>query len=168
MCGQCSSKYMLWKSWLYRYNTIVPEISGKLSACTNSEALVFPAHWEPWYEAKLYHAFQYLQPKPTMYCTGTATPVESVHNHCCSPSVHLLRSRTWRVGLTLVSEGSGSLATLQPIHEHFRLRSGSNWGCRIQQMRGGSTNLFTLCKVYLVSIPHYWDTVSDTVCQLVK
>ena len=26
---------------------------------------------------------------------------------------------------------------------------------REQEMRGGSTNLFILCKVYLVSVPHY-------------
>ena len=61
----------------------------------------------------------------------TALVVESVHNHCCSTSVHLLRSRTWRVGLTLVSEGSGSLAKLQPIHKLLLLWSGSYWGCRM-------------------------------------
>ena len=31
---------------------------------------------------------------------------------------------------------------------------------REQEMRGTSTELFTLCKVYLVSVPHYWDTLS--------
>ena len=40
-------------SRLYEYNTIVFDFSSKLSACANSEnqALSFPAHREPGYEA---------------------------------------------------------------------------------------------------------------------
>ena len=73
-----------------------------------------------------YYAFDQNQPCTTLV-------VESVHNHCCSTSVQLLRSRTWRAGLTLVSEGSGSLAKLQPTHEHLHLRSCSHWGYRMSE-----------------------------------
>ena len=49
-------------------------------------------------------------------------------------SVHFLRNvRTWITGLTLASEGYGSLATLQPIHRLQCLRSGSHWGCRMSE-----------------------------------
>ena len=42
-------------SRLYGYTTIDSEISGKLSACANSgyQALSFPGHREPGYEARL-------------------------------------------------------------------------------------------------------------------
>ena len=96
-------------------------------------------------------------------------------NRCSSTSVQLLRSKTWRARLTLVSEASGSLAKLQLVHEHLRLRSGSNWGCRMSENKRYErwfNNLFTLCKVSLVLVPHYWnivsDTVSDTVCQFLS
>ena len=129
-------------------------MSGKLNTCTNSgyQVLLFPAHQEPGYEAKQ------LQSKPTMYCTGTATPVESVHNHCCSTSVHLL---TWRAGLTLAREGCGSLAKLQPIHEHLHLRSSCHWGCEMSENKRWEVvqQISSLC---VNSVPHHWDTVSDT------
>ena len=46
-------------------------------------------------------------------------------------SVHLLLSRTWMAGLTLVPQGSGSLAKLQLLHELLCLRSGCTQGCRM-------------------------------------
>ena len=35
--------------------------------------------------------------------------------------------------LTLASEGSGSLAKLQPLHKLLHLRSGCNRGCRMSE-----------------------------------
>ena len=89
-------------------------------------------------------------------------------------TTHFLKSiRTWITGLTLAPEGYGSLATLQPVHGPQCLRSGSHWGCRMSEnLRSGSTELFTLCKLYLVLILHYWDTCRKwhcaTACQLVE
>ena len=57
-------------------------------------------------------------------------------------------------GLTLASEGSGSLAKLQPLHELLHLRSGCSRGYRISE-RIDERWLKSLCKVYLVSISHY-------------
>ena len=62
-------------------------------------------------------------------------------------------------GLTLAPEVYGLLATLQPIHEHLHLRSGWNWGCRMSENKRWEvvkqTTSTTLCKIYLVSVPHY-------------
>ena len=124
--------------------------------------------------------FKWLQlPIWKSYCTGTvvdpcnATPVEiwSVDNHHWSISVHLLGSRSWMTRLTLASEGSGSLSKLQPLHELLHLRSGCHWGymCRmLKNKRWEVVEISILCKVYLVSVSHYWDTLSDTVCQFVS
>ena len=74
-------------------------------------------------------------------------------------------------GLTLAPEGSGSLVKLQPLHELLQLRSGCSRGykCRMLKINGGeAVEIFILCKVYLVSVSHYWDTLSDTVCQFVS
>ena len=54
-------------------------------------------------------------------------------------------------GLTLASEGSGSLAKLQSLHKLLHLRSGCYRGCRMSQRRGERW-LKSLCKVYLVSV----------------
>ena len=80
-----------------------------------------------------------------------------------SISAHFLGSRSWMTGLTLASEGSGSLAKLQPLHELLHLRSGCYRGCRMSE-RIDEKWLKSLCKVYLVSVSNYWDEVSDTVC----
>ena len=78
---------------------------------------------------------------------------------------------SWMTGLTLTSEGCSSPAKLQPLHEFLHLRSGCTWGynCRIlENKRWEVVEISTLCKVYLVSVSHYWDTLSDTVCQFVS
>ena len=72
------------------------------------------------------------------------------------------------IGLTLVPEGSGSLAKLLPLHELLQLRSGCPRGYRISENRWEVDEISILCKVYLVSVSHYWDTLSDTVCQFVS
>ena len=100
------------------------------------------------------------------YCTGTATPVESVHNHCCSPSVHLSRSRTWSARLTLVSEASGSLAKLQPIHEHLWLRSGCSRGCRMSENKRWEVvqQTFSFCVRYIWCRYLTTETQYQTLC----
>ena len=70
---------------------------------------------------------------------------------------------------TSASEGSGSLAKLQPLHELLQLRSGFSRGYRISEIkRWEEVEISILCKVYLVSVSHYCDTLSDTVCQFVS
>ena len=54
----------------------------------------------------------------------------------------------WRLWFTR----KASLSARTPSLIRFTLRLQN---IREQEMRGGSTNLFTLCKVYLVSIPHW-------------
>ena len=54
---------------------------------------------------------------------------------------------------------ANSWAPSSLIWFHLRLQN-----VREREMRGGSTNLFTLCKVYLVSVPHHWDTQYQTLC----
>ena len=130
MCGRCSSNYTLWNSRLYRYNTIVPDLPRFLGIEAHVQTVDTRLSLSPPNEnlgTRLNCTMHFISFNQNQPCS--ALVVESVHNHCCSPSVHLLRSMTWRVGLTLVSEGSGLLATLQPIHEHLHLRSCSNWGC---------------------------------------
>ena len=74
-------------------------------------------------------------------------------------------------GLTLASEGSGSLAKLQPLHKLLHLRYGCSRGYMyriLENKRWEVVEISILCKVYLVSVSHYWDTLSDTVCQFVS
>ena len=72
-------------------------------------------------------------------------------------------------GLTLAPEGSGSLAKLQPLHKLLHLRSGCSRGYTISENKKWEVvEVSILCKVYLVSVSHYWDTLSDTVCQFVS
>ena len=66
----------------------------------------------------------------------------------------------WRLWFTCKA-AANSQAPSSEISFPLRLQN-----VREQKMRGGSTNLFTLCKVYLISVPHYWDTVSDTVLNI--
>ena len=55
-------------------------------------------------------------------------------------------------GLTLVPEGSGSLAKQQLLHELLHLRSGWTQGCRMsenKQKKGSSRNLHEHMYIYL-------------------
>ena len=53
--------------------------------------------------------------------------------------------------LTLVSEGSGSLAKLQPLHEFFQLRSGTSRGCRMSENKRREVVEFSICVRYIWS-----------------
>ena len=69
----------------------------------------------------------------------------------------------WRLWFTFKAVAN-SWAPSPEIWLQLRLQN-----VREQEMRGGSTNFFILCMVYLVSVSQiYWDTVSDTVCQDVQ
>ena len=70
-------------------------------------------------------------------------------------------SSSWRLWFTC-NALANSQAPMFEIWFPLRLQN-----VREQDMRGGSTNLFTLCKVYLVLVPHYWDTV-ETLCDFLS
>ena len=78
------------------------------------------------------------------------------------------KSNSWHVVHVYMCEGGSSYMYMHVCVCGVREGGGGGGSSREQEMRGGSTNLFTLCKVYLVSVPHYWHTLSDIVCQLVK
>ena len=50
-------------------------------------------------------------------------------------------------GLTLTSEGSGSLAKLQLLHELLQLRSGWTQGCRISDKKSKVLKINVIKKV---------------------
>ena len=73
-------------------------------------------------------------------------------------------SKTWRAGLTLALEGSGSLATLHLIHEHLLLWSGSQRGCRMSENKRWEVvqQTSSLCVRYIW--PQYLTTKTQTLC----
>ena len=68
----------------------------------------------------------------------------------------------WRLWFTCKA-----LATVQAPSSEIWLPARLQ-NVREEEMRGASTKIFNLCKVYLVSVSRYWDAVSDTVCPFVS
>ena len=77
-----------------------------------------------------------LQPRPG----NNLRPTGSVYTYW--------KYRTWMAELTLAqaSDGSGSLAKLQPVHTHVHLRFRSYWGCRILENKNGRPYLHIVQK----------------------
>ena len=102
---------------------------------------------------------------------SAAFPIISAHTWEQHYGVNFLRifkdmnywthSSSWRLWFTC-NAPANSRAPMFEIWFPLRLQN-----VREQDMRGGSTNLFTLCKVYLVLVAHYWDTV-ETLCDFLS
>ena len=93
-----------------------------------------------------------------LYSQNTPTTHTHTHSHTHGQTYFSF----WRLLFTR----KASLSAQAPSSEIWLSLRLQN--VRKEEMRGGSTNLFTLCKVYLVSLPHYWDTVSDTLCHFLR
>ena len=128
--------------------------------------------------------YQIMQKKPTLeklnLCCNLcfqfhlqASPIFSAHMylgtllHCTllkqyKDMKYWAHSSSWRLWFTCKAPAN-SQAPMFEILFLLRLQN-----VREEEMRGGSTNTFILRKVYLVSVPHYLNTVSDNVCQFVS
>ena len=84
--------------------------------------------------------------------------VHNAHSTYITVSMKTERNLKKHAGLTLAPEGFDSLAKLQPPHNpcggwSFASESWIRFPLRLQnvreqEMRGGSTNLFTMCKAH--------------------